>query len=294
MPRGRSFGRSELGKAITRGRGGGGSRSKGVTGVPRITQRRQNITTIRSPYKGQEYVDIWRYPDQDQTAETQYGTGGITTGGGTPDGPTADPAPGGWYQYGHTVEGAPDWWKAMAHTDLDERRGWLAQLNLMIPYLTAEDQRTAARILYQEEPEGFGHLAPDLTSFGAIAQDLGKADRAKWLGGGRAQGILEAIESLQTEVGKSDADMGSGFRWLQNVGQALKDFGGQEGRGPSKTDYRKLLAAWNPLQEQAPEGFGQMGRMALMPFFSGDELMPMSQTFAGDKIFGKASRSLFF
>ena len=233
-------------------------------------------------------VSIPGYGGTGYTAPPTAGGGGGNGGGGMPG-----TLPG-WSEFGYRPENAPDWWKALKPPEMDDRSSWLAQLNLMIPYLSPEDQRQATNILYREDPTNFAHLAPELTQFAGIPDELLKGERQEWLGGARAGGIMEALDKLKEVMGKSSAEMGTGYNWMRQVGQLTKDYGATGERAPTRADFSKLMSAWNPLQEQAPEGYGLMGRMSLLPFFSTGKLMETQSRMDQSTYYGKPSKKLFF
>jgi len=216
------------------------------------------------------------------------------TGGGMGF-PMPPPPPGGdgtpspaWEEFGYSVEGAPAQWKALRPAELNERTEWLATMNMMIPFLSPQDQLQVATILAKEEPEAFGNLAS--MRIGSPTLDQQAQMREQY--GGRRK-LLQALEGLgrfRGAVGKSEQDMGKGYQYLVDLAGRMADFSGY-GAPQSRLDYMNMMSQLEPMLEAVPESYRGVAQMLLQPTFTGGT--PIGQMMGNQYQWGTPSRLLW-
>lgn len=135
-------------------------------------------------------------------------------------------------------------------------------------------------------------ISDQLTSLSIIPSELKGSTRAYFAGSQRAQGIATALENMANAAGKTPAELGAGYRFLQEVANNLRQF--SPATGPmSRKQYVELLGQINPLLSNAPSGYGELGRMLALPFFSAGNLFNVAQNQAGQYLFGEENKRLF-
>jgi hypothetical protein len=227
-----------------------------------------------------------------------YGGGG---GGGYTNEPPAAPIT--WTEFDSGVANKPTWWKALKPSTMEPGTEYLASLNMMIPFLSPEDQKVVANTLYQQDAKNFGHLAPDKigdVKYTATPNQFGEygiaqADQTKFTSADRSQNALTALTKLAEATGKTAADLGPGFRYLQSLLSATKQYGGAGGEPQSRRQALEMLGAVDPILAQTQTGdlsaYGPLARMLANPFFSAGQLMPVQKTQDGTYVFGNPNKS---
>lgn len=220
---------------------------------------------------------------------------GSDWGGGGGGGGGGEAVPISWSEFDAGVGNKPDWWKALKPSEVNEGTEFLASMNLLIPFLSPEDQRSVASTLYAQDAKNFGHLSPEKIGVDtpAISPDLQKY----FTSSDRATKALAALEKLAGAVGKGEADMGKGYRYLRSILSAVKSYGAREGeQRMTKANMTSLYSSLDPLLNQGKsEEFGAYGPLATMlakPFFTKGQLMPVGKTQDGRYIFGEANKGL--
>lgn len=247
------------------------------------------------------------YPGKPTTEETGGGGGGgggYEYGGGYSTGgqetlPETDVT---WEVFDSGVQGAPSWWKAMKPSEANEASEYVAYMNMLIPYLSPEDQRSVAANLYQMNPKAFGHLSPELIGVSAPTELTTDMVR-QFTGKERATSALSALSALATAMGKNQNDLGAGYRYLQSILAAQKNYGQEPGRSATSSDgmtrQQRLayMGAIDPLLAQGKSdqlgAYGPLAQMLSQPFFSAGRLMPVSKTEDGRYIFGEPNKALY-
>ncbi len=222
--------------------------------------------------------------------------GGDWGGGWDGGGGGGGPAPITWSEFDSGIANKPAWWKALKPSDLNEGTEFLASLNLLIPFLSPEDQRSVASTLYAQDAKNFGHLSPEKigTENPAITPDLQKF----FTSSDRASKALAALEKLSTAVGKGEADMGKGYRYLRSILSAVKSYGAREGeQRVTRSNMTNLYSTLDPLLNQGKGeelgAYGPLANMLSKPFFTKGQLMPLAKTQDGRYIFGEPNKALF-
>lgn len=135
-------------------------------------------------------------------------------------------------------------------------------------------------------------ISDQMTSLSIIPTELKGSTRAYFAGAQRAEGITTALENMANAAGKTPAELGAGYRFLQEVANNLIRF--SPASGPmSRQQYVELLGQLNPLLDNAPSGYGELGRMLALPFFSSGNLYNVAQNQAGQYLFGEENKRLF-
>lgn len=150
----------------------------------------------------------------------------------------------------------------------------------IMPYFSPEDQR----------------LMADLYGFAQTGEDIpGQVDagqRNNYLSQGRAEEALTALGNLNPEIQTSG---GSGYQFLVNALNILRDFGGEGGQ-MDRQNYLRFDLATRRLMEEA--GGGNLGQyrdlvnMFSFPTFSAGPLVDVRNA-GGVPVFGSANRRLF-
>jgi len=113
----------------------------------------------------------------------------------------------------------------------------------------------------------------------------------------RATRALSALTKLAEVTGKSEADMGAGYRYLRSILSATQNYGANTNEQMmTRANATKLFSALDPLLNQgksdALSAYGPLATMLSKPFFSKGNLMPISKTADGRYIFGEANKAL--
>jgi hypothetical protein len=214
------------------------------------------------------------------------GSGGDGDGGGTPSGVS-------WSEFDSGLAG-PDWWKALKPSEVTKETEQLANLNLLIPLLSPEDQRQVAQALYNADPKNFAHLNPEDKDF-FPPPGVGRGIREKFQDVSRAESGLAALTKLAEATGTKEEKQGSGTRFLRNILDQMQDFSG--GGQQTRQQFTEMMGSVDPTikgvsSEQKP--FQSLARMLSQPFFSTGSLMNVSRRQDGQYVFGKENRGLFF
>jgi hypothetical protein len=278
------------------------------TPIPTQVEETFYIPGQRLPYRNQLDQHFF-YPYLRSVAlgtEPGQGGGGSDSGGGG----GGEAAPVTWEAFDSKVAGAPDWWKALKPSEMNEATEYLASLNMMIPFLSPEDQRSVAANLYQQNPEAFAHLNPE--TIDPLDTQLKKTPtippfvppsqmttdlRKQFTSAQRYTNALTALTQLASAVGKSDAELGPGYRYLRSILNTGQTFGAQPGaQGQTRRNYLNQMGALDPLlsqtQQQSLSPYSSIARMLSQPYFTAGQLVPVQRTQDGRYLFGEANKEL--
>ena len=205
------------------------------------------------------------------------------------------------------IAGAPAWWQPWVPSALDPQAEYAATLNLLIPYMSPEDQRLAASTLSRLLPDPFQGYSPTANPLppppkaspyllprpGAITS----AQRATYTSRARAEGLLNSLNLLAQSMGKTEKDFGPGYQFLQDLASVARDYGGGPGAPQGRAEYRSYLGALDPLlaetQGEALGAYGPMARMFSQPFFSGGLLRSSYRDQTGQWHYGTPNPRFF-
>jgi len=188
------------------------------------------------------------------------------------------------------VPGAPEWWKALAPDVTNPLSSYQTLSNLMIPFLSPEDQITASANLFQTDPEQFSFYDPELLERSGIPSEITPDMRSRFFTGERAQKALNAFDRLLEVSGKTGEDFGPGYNYLRSLADVFTDFGLTSGASQlSETQQGKLLSALDPLLAQSKsdsslKAFGPIAQSFSLPFFSGGSITGKVKNQFGDLI----------
>jgi hypothetical protein len=221
-----------------------------------------------------------------------YGYDGWGGGGGGGGG--GSPAPITWSAFDSGVSG-PAWWKAMKPSEVNEGTEAVAAMNMLIPFLSPEDQKTVAANIYGMNAADFGHLNPEGITV-PQSTELNQQTVNQFTSAERAGKALEALTALAKAAGKDEKGMGVGYRYLKSILDAGKQYGGANGAGQTRRQYQQMMSALDPLLAQSKDpqlgAYASLANMLARPYFNQGQLTPMSKTQDGQYVFGQANKSL--
>lgn len=304
--------------------------AKKASTAPKSVSMNENVTGYKTPTISKGFVPLpWNNSDSFNTEMNQFrminqrvgykGLGNGTQGNGSGSGDgggggggrgwgggggggggnaTPQPVPITWSPFESGVKDTPSWWKAMKPSEMNSDTEFLASMNMLIPFLSPEDQKTVASTIYQMDAANFGHLNPEGITVNP-AKEINTALRTKYTSSDRARSALAAMTALASAVGKSDADLGPGYRYLRSVLDASDKFGGtSDTERQTRAQYQMMMSALDPLLAQssgtsgALAPYGSLVKMLSQPFFSMGQLRPMTKNANGQYIFGVGNQSL--
>lgn len=230
-------------------------------------------------------------------------TGPADFGGG--GGPAAPP-PLTWDQK-YNVAGAPAWWRGMVPSALDPNTEYITLMNGLIPYMSPEDQRTAASNLARISSasgagstfDAFKGYDPALSqmAFQPIPEQMTGGIRNQFTGQDRAKGILDTLNQIAGVMGKSQTDFGPGYAYLKDLAATERDFGGTQAAPQTRRQYLQQISALDPMmaetkgQDLAP--YSAAAAALTQPFFSAGGLRNYTKAQNGQISFGSANAKLF-
>jgi hypothetical protein len=237
--------------------------------------------------------DQQNQPQPQAAGDGGYGYGYDGWGGGGGGGGGA-PAPIKWEAFDSGVQG-PAWWKAMKPSEVNEGTEAVAAMNMLIPFLSPEDQKTVAANIYGMNAADFGHLNPEGISV-PQSTELNQQTVNQFTSSERAGKALEALTALAKAAGKDEKGMGVGYRYLKSILDAGKQYGGAGGAGQTRRQYQQMMSALDPLLAQSKDpqlgAYSSLANMLARPYFNQGQLTPMSKTQDGQYVFGQANKSL--
>lgn len=213
---------------------------------------------------------------------------------GAPPAPVADESLR-WVQ-GYTVQGAPAWWQGMVPSQVRPDTEYATLINALIPYMSPEDQYTAATNLARLFPDGFGAYSAEKLNI-IPPPEVTTALRQQYSNAERASGALTALNNMRTALGRPETDLGPGFKFLSDLATTMQKFGGQAGSPQSRQQFLQGQAALDPLLAETKgemlSAYGPTARMLAQPFFSAGPLTTASKDQATGKLrFGSVNPRL--
>lgn len=139
-------------------------------------------------------------------------------------------------------------------------------------------------------------LSEQLVALSVIPGELKGTTRDYFLGSGRANAALKALQNAAKATGKTEEQLGPGYRFLTTLASTLGQFSSPEGM--NRQQYTELLEQVNPLLEMAGSDkelrqYAELGRMLSLPFFSPGNLFNVSQSQSGRYLYGDRNKLLF-
>lgn len=249
--------------------------------------------------QGWNYNDLVRSQTTSSAPLVGGGGGGgsrASTGGGGGGGPPPMPADIVFDTLDYQVPGAPAWWKALKPSEWTPGSEYLTLSNLMIPFLSPEDQRSTATNLFMSDPKNFGHFDPSMLDI-QVPVDISNETRNRYTNATRANQALTALSGLAGALGKNPAeDFGPGYNFLRSLASAAGRYGGAGGQ-PTRTEQLAMRGELDPLlaqtQGQQLGAYGPLARSLVEPFFSAGMLLPTSRDRAGNVSLGIPNPRLY-
>lgn len=195
------------------------------------------------------------------------------------------------------VAGAPDWWKGMTATGGGKGAAqgtYAMMLNAMIPYLSAEDQATAAHTLAQM----YGNVFKEYANVSAKPKSEVSTGERQWLGSAeRAQGMMDTMNKLKEAMGGKLGN-NEGFQYMT---QLIKAFGQNAGQGNGDWQTREgnqAFAGVAGAQAQAAQNtalalYSNLTKMLVQPTYSNGWAYPTTKLENGQIIYGQAMPGYF-
>ena len=199
---------------------------------------------------------------------------------------------------------APTWWKSLVPENAADMErpdvAYIAMLNTMIPYMSPEDQKRAAGLIYETVGgDQFGHYeqvqvqAPiSAVTAGLTSQKgLPVIDTQYYQSAARASGAVDALSQLrEMTVGGEREKIGGtgiGYRFLQDLLAQIQAFGGPRRDGQTRAQQLAMQGALDPIMAQAQTSevgpVGVIAQMLSQPFFSQGSLYPFTK--GGNRVF---------
>jgi hypothetical protein len=173
---------------------------------------------------------------------------------------------------------------------------YLALINKLLPFMSREDQQAMSSSLFRADPKNFGQYNPQKLTINP-GGDITTGQRQEFTSAERAEGILQALKKFAVATGKSTKELGPGFRFLQSGADILRDFGGTDQNGQTRTQYTQMQSQLDPLfaEGKSPKlsAYEPLLRALSAPFFSSGSVTPVSRTANGEYVFGTPQRGWF-
>lgn len=223
--------------------------------------------------------------------QTQEDAGSGGGGGGGP----VEPPPITWDEK-YQASGAPDWWRGLVPSRYDPQTEYATMLNSMLPYMSPEDQRYTASILYRMYPKEFGLYNPETTKMPTIPGEMTTDERREMTSRRRAKELLGILEKVKQVSGK-DAEFGPGYSYLRQLASTMRDFGGKKTAGQTRQQFAQMMAALDPLTAETQgsqlSAYSSLTRMLSQPYYTAGRVTPTSQLENGQTVFGEPIRNYF-
>jgi len=182
--------------------------------------------------------------------------------------------------YDHTIAGAPEWWRALAPDIINPVSEYQTLSNLLIPFLSPEDQRTVSTNLFQSDPKQFSFYDPELLEGLTPAREITPQIRHEYFTGDRANRALQSFDDLLKISGRKPEDFGPGYNYLRGLADTFRDIELTSGATQlTETQQSELFSKLDPLIAQSQQGgarelqaYGPISRSFVNPFFSAGAL----------------------
>ena len=208
-----------------------------------------------------------------------------------------------WNTSGYTAGGAPSWWKGIVPNKFNSTIEYATVYNAMIPYLSPEDQRTAAQHLSTLgiKNSGFETYNPEVNTFEKPPLELTSEMSEKFTSSDRAKNALQTLDKI-AEVSKRDKKkFGAGYQFLRQLLTTMKDFGGGttgSGQRQTRAEFKQMQAALDPLLAQFSSNaslkpYAGLAQQLTSPYFTAGTVVPISKDATGTYRFGQGNKQLF-
>jgi len=202
------------------------------------------------------------------------------------------------WKEGFDIENAPDWWTGKVYTKPDANSMYAMIVNALIPYMSPEDQRTAATSLSRTFPKGFGEYDPETMQYPIPPGEIGGETKEWFTSSRRAQEALNTLTTLSTTLKKNETQMGAGYSFLRDLLTVMKDFGGQDmSNQQTREQFVQQMGALEPMLQEAKSSdlkqYASLAQSLTQPFFSAGNVVPIIRTKDGRYIFGETNPQLY-
>ena len=180
----------------------------------------------------------------------------------------------------------------------DPQSEYASMLNSMIPFMSPEDQRYTASVLYRLYPQFFSSYS----SFAAnetVPQAPSEltTEQRQYMGSyQRAQAILDTLNKVKQVSG--NPKLGPGYSYLQELGSVLRDYSARNaGDSQTRSQYRQMMGALDPLvaegQQENLSAFSALTRMLAQPYYTAGQVHPTTTLQDNSVISGTPIKNYF-
>lgn len=226
------------------------------------------------------------------------------TGGGsktTSGGGSSQPEKVTW-RAAYSIEGAPSWWKGLVPSKNTPEAEYAMLINAMLPFMSPEDQLYMGSYLARLFPDAFGEyettmrqltkvpkppqLAPDVTT----NPNTGEFNPYDIFQASRGTKMLDALERMRSAAGLSPDKMGAGYRFLSSLARDIEAYGAKAGENITRANLASLYGQFDQklgeTQAGALQGYGELARAIVNPFFSAGKAFQVMKDESGQYRFG--------
>jgi hypothetical protein len=168
-----------------------------------------------------------------------------------------------------TPSAGVEWWKPVTYTSNGTTEVLASSANALIPTFSPDSAYNVGKWL----GENFGDFSTykDLVSPASSQSDV-SGMRRSYFSKARAQQAAANLSSVQSSMGASSDQMGSGYTFLQQTIALLDKYVSAEG-GISRGNYTAMMKDFDELTKGADSSYVELGRAFLNPTANGNPLM---------------------
>lgn len=222
--------------------------------------------------------------------------GGSGGGGGAPQ-----PVKITW-KAAYTIEGAPSWWKGLVPSTNTPEAEYAMLINAMIPFMSPEDQVYMGSYLARLFPDAFGDYEktmreqtkipspPQLRTDVTTNPATGEFNPYDIFQSSRGSKMADALERMRSAAGIAPDKMGAGYRFLHSLARDIEVYGARAGENITRANLAKLYGQFDQklgeTQAGALQGYGELARAIVNPFFSAGKAFQVMKDESGNYRFG--------
>lgn len=210
-------------------------------------------------------------------------------GGGAPSTPPP-PVPG----TGTTPNPPPNWNAGSLPATWTANTEYAAFTNAVLPYLSAEDQRTFAGNLARLFPEQYAGMNPVTAQYPLPGTKITTDERRYYQSAERAQAIMSTLQAKAAQSGQTN--FGPGYAFLQQIVAVIRDYGANSGNGQTRRQQLQMLSALDPLMAESKSeslaAYAPLAQALTTPFSSAGQIRPVQKDANGNWIFGAYNSEL--
>lgn len=228
--------------------------------------------------------------------DNTWGGGEAAAGGGSPQ-----PEKVTW-RSAYSIDGAPSWWKGLVPSTSTPEAEYAMLINAMIPFMAPEDQLYMGSYLARLFPDAFGDYEktmreqtkvptpPQLRTDVTTSPATGEFNPYDIFRSSRGTKMLEALERMRSAAGLSPDKMGAGYRFLSSLARDIEAYGSKAGENVTRANLAKLYGQFDQklgeTQAGALQGYGELARAIVNPFFSAGKAFHVMKDESGQYRFG--------